>query len=266
MKIIKEVLPPNAPQAARDAQSNASSEVSSVEGKIGHITINVAGQEQAKNLVVTVDGAPISAVLIGSPVPIDPGDHVVEGVATGLRGKTTIGVAAGQRQEVALKLEADASAVPPVAAAAAVAPAAQPQQPPPVTPPETTATPPAADQGQSNGTNGLRIGSYVAFGVGAVGVVGGTVFMLQSSSKRSDADKLCNLPGGACPVSSKDQVNSLDSEANKARTLGIVGFALGAAGIGAGVTLLVLSMGHAEKAMSVAPWVGVNTAGVRGSF
>jgi hypothetical protein len=264
MKIIKEVLPPNAPQAARDAQSNASSEVTTVEGKIGHVTINVAGQEQAKNLVVTVDGAPIAAVLIGSPVPIDPGDHVVEAVATGMRGKTTVGVAPGQRQDVALKLEADASAVPPVAAAAAVAPATQPEQPPPVA--ATTAPPPAADQGQASSTNGLRIGSYVAFGVGAVGIVGGTVFMLQSSSKRSDADKLCNLPGGGCPLSSKDQVNSLDSDANKARTLGIVGFALGAAGIGAGVTLLVLSKGHAEKAMSIAPWVGVNTAGVRGSF
>jgi hypothetical protein len=270
MKIIKEVLPSNAPQAARDAQSNASSEVSNIEPKIGRITINVVAKEQAKNLVVTLDGTPISAVLIGSPVPIDPGDHVIEGVATGLRGKTTVGVAQGQRQDVALKLDPDASAVPPVAAAVPAAAAAeQPATPPPAPPPEAAPAPPppAPDKATSSGgTNGMRIGSYVAFGVGAVGIAGGIAFMVQSSSKRSDADKLCTLPGGACDASVKDQVNSLDSDANKARTLSIVGFALGAAGIGAGVTLFVLSSGHSEKAASIAPWVGVNSAGVRGKF
>jgi hypothetical protein len=265
MKITKEVLPSNAPQAARDAQSSASSEMSEIEPKIGHVTINVLGKEQATNLAVTVDGAPVSAVLIGAPMPIDPGEHTIEGVATGLRGKASVSVAPGQRQDVTLSLAPDASAVPPAAVPAAAATA---QNPPPAAnpPAENQAPPPAADHGTSSGTNGMRIGSYVAFGVGAVGIAGGIAFMLQSSSKRSDADKICSLPGGNCPLDQKDQVNSLDSDANKARTLGIVGFALGAAGIGAGVTLFVLSSGQNGKTASIAPWVGVNSAGVRGKF
>jgi tetratricopeptide (TPR) repeat protein len=264
LKITREVLPANAPQAARDAQSNASSEIANVEPKIGRVTINVAGKEQLKNLVVTLDGTPVSAVLIGSPMPIDPGDHVIEGVATGMRGKANVGVAPGQRQEIALKLEPDASAAPPIAGVVPATVAAQPGAagPPaagqPAPPPDTNAN--------HGGANGLRIGSYVAFGVGAVGIVGGIAFMLQSSSKRSDADKLCTLPNGYCELSVKDQVNSLDSDANKARTLAIVGYALGAAGIGAGVTLFVLSAGHSGKSASIAPWVGVNSAGVRGKF
>jgi tetratricopeptide (TPR) repeat protein len=260
LKITREVLPANAPQAARDAQSNASSEIANVEPKIGRVTINVAGKEQLKNLVVTLDGTPVSAVLIGSPMPIDPGDHVVEGVATGMRGKLSVGVAPGQRQDVALQLEADASAAPAVVAVVPATAAAQPGPPPP-----PAAAP--ADTGTTHGgTNGLRIGSYVAFGVGAVGLAGGIAFTVQSSSKRSDADKLCTLPNGYCELSVKDQVNSLDSDANKARTLAIVGYALGAAGIGAGVTLFVLSAGHSGKSASIAPWVGVNSAGVRGKF
>ena len=266
LKVIKEVLPSNAPQAARDAQSNASSEIANIEPKIGRVTISVAGKEQLKNLVVTLDGTPISAVLIGSPMPIDPGDHVIEGVATGMRGKTTVGVAAGQRQEVALKLDVDASAVPPVAAVVPVTAAAQPgPTPPPETPPAAQPAPPPADTSHG-GTNGLRIGSYVAFGVGAVGIAGGIAFMLQSSSKRSDADKLCTLPNGGCDLALKPQVDSLDSDANHARALGVAGFVLGAAGIGAGVTLFVLSAKHSEKTASIAPWVGVGSAGVRGKF
>jgi len=274
MKVIKEVLPANAPQAARDAQTSASSEVSNIEPKIGRVTITVANKEQAKDLVVTVDGVAISSVLIGAPVPIDPGDHTIEGVATGLRGKAAVRVEPGQRQEVPLNLEQDASAVPPAAVGAAVAAQpAQEQAAPPPNPQEQAAPPPNqpnADQGKSGGTNGLRIGSYVAFGVGAVGLVGGTVFMLQSSSKKSDVADICNLPNDACPLDRKDDVDGLEADAKSARTLGIVGFAVGAVGVGAGVTLFILSSKKKESAASLAPtvspWVGVGSAGLRGTF
>src|SRR4051794_31669779 len=262
LKIARGALPANAPQAARDAQSSASSEIAEVEPKIGHVTINVADKEQLKNLTLTLDGTAIPAVLIGSPMPIDPGDHVIEAVATGMRGKSTVAVSSGQRQDVLLKLEADASALPAVAALPATAAVQSSAAPTPETAPAGQWAPAPVDT--QHGTNGLRIGSYVAFGVGAVGLAGGIAFTLQSSSKRSDADKLCTLPNGGCDLALKPQIDSLDSDANHARTLGIVGFALGAAGIGMGVTLLVLSMGHAEKTASIAPWVGVNSAGVRG--
>lgn len=275
MKVIKEVLPANAPQAARDAQTSASSEVSNIEPKIGKVTITVANKEQAKDLVVSIDGVAIASVLVGAPVPIDPGDHVIEGVATGLRGKAAVRVEQGQRQEVPLTLEQDASAVPPVAVGAvAVAAAPQPAAAPPPAAagpePVAPATQPSADPGASGGTNGLRIGSYIAFGVGAVGLAGGTVFILQSSSKTSEADDLCTLPNGACDTSVEDKVHSLDSDAKSARTLAIVGFAVGAVGVGTGVTLFVLSSKHSEKSASltptVSPWVGFGSAGVRGTF
>jgi hypothetical protein len=273
MKVTKEVLPANASQAARDAQSSASSEVSNIEPKIGRVTINVEGKDKAKDLAVTIDGAPIASVLIGVPTAIDPGDHQIEAVATGLRGKAQVTVAAGQRQDVALKLENDASALPPAAVAA---PGAVPAEAPPpgaVPPPNAGTSPiatpppgnPPADQG-GGGANGMRIGSYVAFGVGAIGLVGGTVFMLQSASKHSDANKLCTLPGGACDTSVESKVKSLDSDSSSARTLGVVGYAVGAVGIGAGVTLFVLSSKRQSHAASIAPWVGLNSAGVRGTF
>ena len=141
MKVVKEVLPATASQAAHDAQSSASSEVSNIEPKIGRVTITVEGKEKARDLVVTIDGTPIASVLIGVPTAIDPGDHAIEGVATGLKGKAQVTVAAGQRQDVQLKLEADASAVPP-AAVGVVAPVAD--APPPATSSAANEPPPPA--------------------------------------------------------------------------------------------------------------------------
>ena len=61
---------------------------------------------------------------------------------------------------------------------------------------------PPSDAGPSGGSNGLRIGSYVGFGVGAVGVALGTVFVLKSSSNRKDADEAADelAASGVQPV------------------------------------------------------------------
>ena len=99
--------------------------------------------------------------------------------------------------------------------------------------------------------NGMRIGSYVAFGVGAVGIAAGTIFALNASSKRGDADDLCKGPGGKCPIDSQSQIESLDSDARGATTLSIVSFAVSGVAIGTGVALFVMS-GAKKAARSVA--------------
>jgi hypothetical protein len=126
---------------------------------------------------------------------------------------------------------------------------------------------PAADK------SGLRIGSYVALGVGVVGLGLGTVFTLQSSSKRSDADEKFEECGGetGCTQSNplSAEIDTLDKDAKSAMTIGIIGFAVGGVGIAAGATLFVLSMDDENKA-STAPrmqaFVGLGSAGVRGQF
>ena len=116
----------------------------------------------------------------------------------------------------------------------------------------------------------MRIGAYTAFGVGAVGLGLGTVFLLQSLGKQSDADALCTLPGGRCDIDNKAEVNKLDSDAKSASTLSIVGFAVGGAGVAAGVVMLLLSSksesSTATGQTTVYPWVGVGSGGVAGRF
>jgi hypothetical protein len=110
----------------------------------------------------------------------------------------------------------------------------------------------------------MRIGSYVGFGVGVVGLAAGTIFALQSSSKRSEASDLC--PGGACPKSKAEEVNSLDSDADSAATLATVGFIVGGVGVATGVTLFILSSDDKKESTAIRPWVGWGSAGVSGHF
>ncbi len=267
MKIIKEQLAPNAPQAFRDAQISAEEERKQVEPRIGRLTIKVEGAGDAKDLVVAVDGQPVPAVLLGVPQPIDPGDHSITATATGFKAApVTASLKDAGSAAVTIKLEVDGTAAP---AAGPLAPAPAPTGGSVMVGPSGGAP---SDAGSSGG-NGLRIGSYVGFGVGAAGLALGTVFVLKSSSNRKDADKaaaeLDAQCGNLCDAESPEarNVDDLDDKARSAKTLGIVGYVVGGVGVAAGVTLFVLSLKKDEtKSAFVAPYVGFGAVGVRGAF
>jgi hypothetical protein len=273
MKIVKEQLPANAPQAFRDAQVTAEEERKQVEPHIGRLTIKVEGAEAAKDLNVAVDGQPVSTVLLGVPQPMDPGNHTVTATATGLKAApATVSLKDAGQGVVTIRMESDGSAPPPVATPAATPSATSVELAPSGTPP--------SDLGPGKSGNGLRIGSYVGFGVGAVGLALGTVFVLKSASNRQDADDAtkeledtgCSTSGGrpACDATSPlaVKVAGLDKDAKNAQTIGIIGYVVGGVGVAAGVTLFVLSMkkSNSESAAYVAPYVGPGAFGLRGAF
>ena len=265
LRVTKEQLAPNAPQAFREAQTTAQKELNAINPKIGSLEIKVEGAEAAKDLSIKIDGNPVAAVLVGVPQPIDPGEHRIEASATGFRAQPqTVRLGDGEKASTVLKLEVDPNATPAAGApqgapaAAGAAPAAAPVR-------DTSVS---MDTTRS-GSSGMRIGSYVAFGVGAVGLGLGTVFLLKAGSKSSDADALCNLPDGACPLNKKAEIEALDDEAKSAATISVVGFAVGGVGIAAGVVMLLMSGGKSESAAArpvVYPWVAGNSAGFAGRF
>jgi hypothetical protein len=276
LKIVKETLPANAPKAFRDAQTSAESEVREIEPKIASLTIRVEGAEGATDVAVMVDGAALPPVLVGLAQPIDPGTHRIEAGATGFRAPSEpVTLAEGEKKFVVLRLEPAPGAAPLVAAPAPAGATAAPSS---TTPAPAAATQPAASPTSDTGVakkdsgGGLRIGSYVAFGVGAIGLAGGTLFTLQSVSKRKDADSTfaaCSAEVGGCRTGDPRaaETDELDRDADSKKTLGIVGFAVGGAGVAAGVTLLLLSSGGSdENEASIRPWVGLGSAGLRGRF
>jgi hypothetical protein len=268
LRITKEQLPGNSPPAFREAQSTAQKELNALNPKIGSLEIKIEGADGAKDLSIKIDGTPIASVLVGVPQPVDPGEHRIEATATGMRAQPqTVRLGEGDKTSTVLKLEPDPSAAAAAAAPGApLAPGAPPGGAPPGAPVHDSST---SMETTGSGGGGMRIGAYTAFGVGAVGLGLGTVFLLQSAGKRSDADDLCNLPGGGCPTSRRTEVDQLDSDAKSASTLSVVGFAVGGVGIAAGVVMLVMS-GKSESSAAarpgVYPWVGANSAGVAGRF
>jgi hypothetical protein len=100
-----------------------------------------------------------------------------------------------------------------------------------------------------------------------VGLGAGTVFALSSSSKRSEADDICSQEGEfSCPDDRRAEVEQLDSDADSASTMSIVSFIVGGVGVAGGVTLYFLSADKKSTSASITPWVGLNSAGVRGRF
>lgn len=279
IKITKEQVAPTAPQAFRDAQSAAQEELKAVEPKIAKLTIQVAAAEGAQNLSVTIDGVPVPPVLIGVPQPVDPGEHRIEAVAVGKRSRPqTIALRDGERSSVSLQLEPDAGAVAATSPAASgvtpgapsTTPAVGAEGPPPVS------APPPAPATESGPNNGMRIGSYVGFGVGALGIGLGALFLVKGAGKRSDAndafdacvaDPICK--GSPASSAEKKKVADLDDQATSANQIGVAGLVVGGLGVAAGVTLFVLSgnKGSSEsKTARLVPVVSTNYIGVAGAF
>jgi hypothetical protein len=209
-----------------------------------------------------MDGIQVPQALLGVPRPIDPGAHKFQAFADGMQSAaSTLEVGEGRNETVVLTLQPMPSGTAP-----APMPAMQGDAPPPGGP---GPTPPEQDSG---GANGLRIGGYVALGVGVVGLGLGTLFALQAKSKVDDANDICGGSGDECRItnpSQESQVSSLDDDARSATTLSIVSFVVGGLGAATGITLLVLSSGResdGQAALSVAPYVGPGSAGVTGRF
>jgi hypothetical protein len=272
-RIVRENIPPNAPAAFVDAQTAAKAELPAIEPRIAMLTVTVTGAD-AKAVSVTVDGQKLASVFVGGPKPIDPGEHKVQATSDGMASDLVIlHVKEGARQSVSLALAPQKGAAP--IAAATIAPASpsvatpststSPAQHSVSAPPPDAAAPPA-----EGGSNGLRIASYAALGVGTAGLAVGTVFGLQSLSKRSSADDLC-ADASHCPLSNKDQVERLDEDARKAQTLATIGFIAGGVGVATGITLLVLSgkkqdQSALRRGPTIQPWLGYQSAGVNGTF
>ena len=258
LKITRETLPPRSPKAFIEAENAAEREIETVEARLPSVTIAVQGAP-AGEVRVQMDGAPLSAALVGIPFPVDPGQHVFEARGTSAQSApVTITLAEGGKETVMLTLRASAppTTTEPVAHSSAT----------------FTSDPLVSDTPHGNGV-GLRVGSYVAFGVGAVGLGVGVYYLVKSGNTREPATKLydscSNTAAGCSPLQS--QIAPIDAEADKQRNIGIGALVVGGVGVATGVTLLVLSASHSTATAThatphVTPVFGFRSVGLVGTF
>jgi hypothetical protein len=262
-RVKREGVPPDASPAVKKAVEDATSELAKLEPQMPYIAAKL--KNASGDVKVMMDGTQVPPAMVGLLRPVDPGQHHFQATSGQLASDVvTVDVQPASKQTVELELKL-ANAAPPAV------PAAAPDASAPAPAPASNTAPPVsgADQG-SGGPNGLRIGAYSAFGVGAVGLALGTVFLLQSSSTQKKSDELCG-PGPECNPANRDAISSKDKDAASQKTLGAVGLGVGGAAVAAGVVLFILSnhkseSAAAEQGPAVTPFIGYRTAGFTGRF
>jgi len=263
-KLTRETLPANAPAAFTNAQAEGTTELAALEPRVPSLRISIKGGA-VPDLVVTMDGNPVPPALVGVPRPVDPGRHEIQATGKGVASEVaTVTLKEGVKEILEIELKPVAGGVPTPPVATGPTPATSATPSPEAIPPGKDSGPPASK------SNPLRTVSYITLGGGVVALAIGGIFAAKSHSKRVEGDDLC--PGGACKVSDKDTLDSLDSDATSAGRIAYTGFLLGGAAVATGVTLYFLSAGKQEpkraarNTPAISPWVGLGSAGVVGRF
>lgn len=253
-RIIREGLPPAAPDAFVHAVDDAKKEVDAVAAHIGGLTIKVNPSDGSTpaDLKVTLDDGAVSAASIGVKRYVDPGSHVIRATATGWKTfEMKVTVPDGGTIDLPVALEKDTTA--------AVAPA-------PVPAPAPTPAPTGdASQNQAPSSGGASPWPWVAFGVGGAGLAVGIITGAIAASKHSSLASGC--PGGVCPPSQYDNLDSYHSMS----LVSTVGFVVAGVGAAAGVTLLLLPKTDAAPpppaaGLHVTPVLGLGSLGAIGTF
>jgi hypothetical protein len=251
LKIVQEEVAPRGPRIFVETKAQAESELAELEPRIPSVSIVVEGAGK-EPFEVLRDDVVLPAVLVGIPQPLDPGEHTFSAKAKNMASDVQkVTVREGAQQTVVLKLQ-------PVAGA------------------EVATTTAGEDVvSESKGKPGLKIAGYSAIGLGVVGVVLGTVFVLQSGDSFAAADRIYDgCPQNAddmavCSSADRTEIDRLDSQGQTQGIIGGVGFAVGGVALATGVVLLVMgSKGKKASPASayVEPIVGFGTLGLRGAF
>jgi hypothetical protein len=254
-------------KAARDAASALNDQL---EPRIPSLTVNVKNVPAGMSTTLTIDGVDVPSEVIGQPRKLDPGHHVVEAKAGTAYGKQEVDVAEKESKEIAIELPAQGTA--PVAGGAT----------------DTGTTDSAQQQSEQPAETGGRSGGsklmiFGGFGLAAAGAIAGTVTGLMSMSKTSSIKSSPGCSGNVCGPSEYDDISSAKTLA----TVSTISFIAGGVGAAVGVIGLFVGGGSSGEPSAttpaqtpdapasdqssrlrvhVAPWIGLGSAGVNGTF
>lgn len=235
-----------------DRESAALEHIKALEGRLTRVRMVVASK--VDGLEVKRDGGRVGEAQWGTPLPVDPGEHLFEARAPGKKTWQKTITIVGEARVIDVEIPALEPEL------VARAPAAQVASRPASTSPAAASTSPdGADRGSSG--NSQIVWAAVAGGVGLVATGVGVALGVSASAKWSDAEAAC--PNRKCTTAS---ARRLGEEAGTAADLSTVFFTIGAMGLATGVTLYLTAPSARERgaahAVRVSPVVGRETAGL----
>ena len=229
-------------------QDLATERAHALEGRLSTLTIRAVGGEAAgAQLEVRRDGVPLQPAELGSAIPVDPGDHIIEASAPGREpwsSKIHVGPDAAKISVEIPQLKSGSTVAPPPSA-------------PLVTTTTATSQPPS-DRPPSDGST-QRVAGLVVGGAGIVGVGLGAFFGLRAFGKWSDTKQACSDYPYGCGKTGTE----LRSSAASAGTTSTIAFIAGGTLLATGVVLYLTAP---KKQTSVAMAIGPQSIGLGGRF
>lgn len=199
--------------AAKESDSRreklARGRMTAIEPKLAHLMVELGAHQEG--LQLTLDGSPLGLASLATPLPVDPGEHVLEAKVPGAEAwshQVTV-TKPGEVVEVSV--------------------------------PKLAGKAPAGDSdavGDSDGSastpgQAIRISGWVIGGVGLAGMVVMAVFGARASSQASDADELCS--GSYCTEEGLDGWDDAYTSAD----IATAAFVVGAVCLATGLTLVL---------------------------
>ncbi len=240
------------------ALDDANKEIAGVESRRARVTITVSGTDAPH---VTLDDAAFRNEALGVERYVNPGTHSVKVTADGFNPVSRsfqVGEGGVQTVAIAMDRSSGAAAMPPPAGATTA-----PAGPSDTTGATTSPSSASADTGTAKSGGGTqRTLSYVAFGVGAVGLVVGGITGFMAIGKHGDLSNAC--PSGTCSPAQQSDIDSYHTLG----TISTVGVVVGVVGVAAGAVLLLTAPKQEAKpaAAWVSPYVGPGSVGAVGRF
>lgn len=224
-----------------DRAASAQKRAAELETKLSRLTISVApATRPLAGLEIKRDGQLVPASAIGSALPVDPGEHVIEASAPGKRpARVAVSLGADGDQKTADVPElADARQAP--------------------SPPAATSSRPAPEPG---GMHPRRTIGFIVGGVGLASVAVGGLFGLRAISKADESRDRC--PTSRCADPSAIELND---DAASAATMSNVLIGVGAVGLAAGAFLVLTAPSRAQTARRMHVDVALGRVTLEGRF
>ncbi|HSC87193.1 MAG TPA: hypothetical protein VLC09_07985 [Polyangiaceae bacterium] len=238
----REPLTEASPPVFLAARDEATPLLESLEPRIPYLTLRVKGAD-TKELAVTVNDQPYDSLFVGAARPINPGHYRVQAKSATLESRVVeFDVAEGEKPNVEVTLDVPR---------------------------------PVAEQPKEAGPEGggsSKVPAYVALGVGAVGVGVGAAFSILHLTKSSDAQSAYDtcVTNGNCGPNDRTSIEAMDADAATFGTVALIGFGVGAVGLGTGLVLLFTGNDSAPPpstgGVTVRPVLGFNRVGLTGTF
>ncbi len=235
-----------------DRATVAQERATALEGRLVRVNIVVKGKARVDGLEIKQDGSVVYTATWNTPVPIDPGPHLLSVNAPGKKewAKAFDIPSEGTGEPILIEVPEleDAPVEKPVEA--------------PVVTPTPANTPPAerpgpVDEG-SDGSGQMTAGIILA-GAGVVGLAVGGVFGLSAKNKWEDAD----CQDGVCPTQDRQ---TLAEDAKSQANLSTLFFAGGGVLSAVGLIMILTAPSKKERPatgkLQVSPAVGPRATGV----